>query len=84
MVHLLNNPTPMIPMDIVEREGVTTHFYLQELNSVRDIRIKVNGFRIKSVTLPLQGKSLKVAGDDNMFLVPEVKLHEVALIEIEQ
>ena len=84
MVHLLNNPTPMIPMDIVEREGVTTHFYLQELNSVRDILIKVNGFRIKSVTLPLQGKSLKVTGHENMFVVPEVKLHEVALVEIEQ
>jgi hypothetical protein len=81
VIHLLNNPTPLIPFSTPD-EDTKTHFYLEEVNPIRDIRIRLNNFEAKRALLPLQGLSLEVAGDPPQFVVPEVKLHEVVVLEL--
>jgi hypothetical protein len=82
MIHLLNNPTPVIPAS-TPRDDITDYFYLEEVNPIRNIRIKLNNFKVKRALLPLQGLSLEVAGDPPQLVVPEVKLHEVVLVNLE-
>ena len=83
MIHLLNNPTPVIP-ESTPRDDITDYFYLEEVNPIRNIRIKFNDFKVKRALLPLQGLSLEVTGDPPQLVVPEVKLHEVVLLELER
>jgi hypothetical protein len=82
MIHLLNNPTPVIPAS-TPRDDITDYFYLEEVNPIRNVRIKVNDFKVKRGLLPLQGLSLEVIGDPPQLVVPEVKLHEVVILELE-
>jgi hypothetical protein len=81
MIHLLNNPTPVIPAS-TPRDDITDYFYLEEVNPIRNIRIKLNDFKVKRALLPLQGLSLEVTGDPQQLVVPEVKLHEVVVLEL--
>ena len=82
MIHLLNNPTPVIPAS-TPRDDITDYFYLEEVNPIRNVRIKLNDFKVKRGLLPLQGLSLEVIGDPPQVVVPEVKLHEVVTLELE-
>jgi hypothetical protein len=83
MVHLLNDPTPIVPMDMMEKgEGLSTHLYLREINPIYDVRIRFNGFEVKSARLPLAGVDLEVEGDPATVVVPRVELHEVVLAQL--
>ena len=86
MVHLVNNPTPLLPWRIGEdsRAGrdMTTYFALQEVNPIYDVAIRFNGFEVKSARLPLQDMSLEVKGNPAQVVVPKVELHEVLLAEV--
>ncbi len=81
MVHLLNNPMPILPFG-TRNEDFTTHFYLEEVNPIYNIRIHFNDFKIKRARLPLQSRVLDLATQSMTVLVPEVKLHEVVLLEL--
>lgn len=81
IVHLLNNPAPLIPF-ATPKEDIPTHFYLEEVNPIYNIRIKLNDFKIKSARLPLQSRTLEVSTHPVGVLVPEVKLHEVVVLEL--
>jgi hypothetical protein len=82
MIHLLNNPTPAVPAS-TPKDDITNYFYLEEVNPIRNVRIKLNDFKVKRALLPLQGLSLEVAGDPPQLVVPEVKLHEVVIVDLE-
>ena len=88
MIHLINNPNPLIPWrieddeDLALRRGVgsdmgTFHAVL-ELVPLRDIRVRFNGIDVKSVHMPLHGKDLEI--DQGTVVVPKVELHEVLLV----
>jgi hypothetical protein len=81
MIHLLNNPTPLIPFTTSKKDG-TTYFYLEEVNPIYNIEIKFNDFKIKRAEMPLQGLRLELSGEPDTVVVPEVKLHEVVLLEL--
>jgi hypothetical protein len=85
MVHLINNPTPLIPWriaddDDLDRLGPDMGSFnaVLELAPLRDIRVRFNGPQVNSVRMPLQGMDLAV--EDGAVVVPEVKLHEVLLV----
>jgi hypothetical protein len=61
LVHLINNRTPHTPCD-TSLHNIKTHFYLEEVNPIRDIKVIFNDFRIRAATLPLSGVALPVAG----------------------
>ena len=86
MIHLVNNPTPLLPWRIGEdpRAGrdMTTYFALQEVNPIYDVAIRFNDFEVKSARLPLQDMSLEVKGNPAQVVVPKVELHEVLLAEV--
>ena len=87
MVHLLNNPTPLLPWRVVDRnrydEEMTSFHALREVNPIYDVEIRFNGFEVKAARLPLRDKSLHVTGGDPAtVVVPEVELHEVLLLEV--
>ena len=86
MVHLVNNPTPLIPWriaddDDLDRLGPDMGSFnaVLELVPLRDIRVRFNGLEVSSVRMPLQGLDLAV--EDGEVVVPEVKLHEVLLVD---
>jgi hypothetical protein len=81
MVHLLNNPMPTLPFG-TRNEDITTHFYLEEVNPIYNVRIQFNDFKIKRARLPLQSRVLDLSTYPMTVLVPEVKLHEVVLLEL--
>ena len=81
MIHLLNNPMPFIPPSI-SGEHISTYCYHEEIVPVRDVGIKVNDMKIESATMPLQSCTLEAGQDATYVLVPEVKLHEVVLLEL--
>lgn len=81
MIHLLNNPTPQTPFD-TSLGDIKTYFYLEEVNPIRDIRITFHDFRPMSATMPLSGLSLEPRGTPAVVVVPEVKLHEVVIVEL--
>jgi hypothetical protein len=82
MIHLLNNPTPVIPAS-TPKDDITNYFYLEEVNPIQNVRIKFNDFKVKRALLPLQGLRLEMTGEPPQLVVPEVKLHEVVLLELE-
>ena len=67
MIHLLNNPTPLLPWRIANREkhdaDMTTFLSLREVNPIHNIRVKFNDFTVKSARLPLQETNLEVSGN---------------------
>jgi hypothetical protein len=83
IVHLLNNPMPWVPFSTPVQES-TTYLYLDEINPIRDVRIRFNDARVRRASLPLQGRTLPVAGSPAAVVVPEVGLHEVVLVEVER
>ena len=88
MIHLLNNPTPLLPWRIANRkqndEETTTFLSLREVNPIHNIRVRLNDFTVKSARLPLQGTDLEVSGNAAAtVMVPTVSLHEVLLVEYE-
>ena len=86
MIHLVNNPTPLLPWKVKDRneydELHTTYHALYEINPIRDVRITLNGYKVKSARLPLQNQKLDVTGDPAEITVPQVDLHEVVLVEL--
>ncbi len=82
VIHLLNNPTPMLPMAAGEQE-ITSHFYLRELNPIHNIEISFHGFDPKSARLPLQDQILDLVGSPAGVVVPKVEMHEVVLVELD-
>ena len=89
MVHLVNNPTPLLPWRIrdhadaaEQREHMTSFFALQEVNPIHDIKISFNAFKVNSARLPLQEHSLAITGIPSTVTLPQVKIHEVLLVEI--
>ena len=83
MVHLLNNPTPWVPFS-TPIENSTTYLYLEEVNPIRDVRIRFHDVKVRRARLPLQDRRLEIAGSPATVVVPEVKLHEVLLLDIER
>ncbi|MBM3801135.1 MAG: hypothetical protein FJW26_02360 [Acidimicrobiia bacterium] len=82
VIHLVNNPAPSLPFG-TRSQDVTTHFYLEEVNPIYNVRIKLNDFKLRGASLPLQARALPIAHHPVGVLVPEVKLHEVVLLELE-
>lgn len=87
MVHLVNNPNPLIPWRIYNEEDLDNHredgaFHApRELVPLRDIVVRFTGLEVKSARLPLQGRNLEI--DSDAVLVPRVELHEVLVLEVE-
>ena len=81
MIHLLNNPNRFLPFTTSHRD-LRSHFFLQEINPIRDVRIRLNDFGVKAARLGLQNRFLPVAGNPPTLVVPEVKLHEVVLLDL--
>ncbi len=86
MIHLLNNPTPLLPWHVDERDDYdqlqTTYHALYEINPIYDVRIQLNGYKAESARLPLQNVELQVSGDPPEIIVPQVDVHEVVLVEL--
>ena len=90
MIHLLNNPTPLLPwrrddeQDAAKWDEYRSNFFaLQEVNSIHNIRLRFNDFKVKSARLPLQDEYLEVTGKHHTVVVPETELHEVLLVDLE-
>jgi len=71
-VHLLNNPTPNLPLSL-SRQQLRAFFYLEEVLPIHDVMIRCNDFKPRSARMPLSGQSLEVKG--NSVRVPRVELH---------
>ncbi len=78
-VHLLNNPTPNLPLSLT-RQQLRSFFYLEEVLPVHDVRIRFNDFKPRSARMPIGGQTLEVQG--NSVRVPRVDLHEVIVLEV--
>ena len=76
-VHLLNNPTRSAPWS-TGRGVLSTHFYVEELIPVRDIRIGVNGAGVERAWLPFSATEL----DPQRIVVPELNLQELVLLKL--
>ena len=85
MIHLLNNPTPLLPWRIADREKhdaeMTTFLALREVNPIHNIQVRFNDLAVKSARLPLQEINLEVSGNAATVVVPAVNLHEVLLVD---
>ena len=81
MVHLLNNPLPLVPWNTL-RSDRPTYFSMDEILPVRDVVIQLNDFKATSVSLPLRDQRLEPGSDGRQIVVPEVALHEVVLAEL--
>ncbi len=88
MVHLVNNPTPVLPWRIEDKESynrdLKSYFYLHELNPIRDIAMQFHGFELKGARLPLQDRTLEVTHKPDTVVLPELELHEVVLLELDK
>ena len=86
MIHLVNNPTPLLPWQVKDRKKYdelhTTYHALYEINPIRDVRIALNGYRVRSARLPLQNQKLDITVDPAKVTVPQVDFHEVVLVEL--
>ena len=86
MIHLLNNPTPLLPWHVADRKKYselhTTFHALYEVNPIYDIRIQLNGYRARAARLPMQNRELPLVGAPAEITVPQVDLHEVVLVEL--
>ena len=56
MIHLLNNPMPLLPWS-TSREDRPNFFSVDELLPVRDLVIRLNEFKARSVRLPLRDQT---------------------------
>ncbi len=81
MVHLLNNPLPMVPWNTL-RSDRPTYFSMDEILPVHDVVIQLNDFKATSVSLPLQGQTLEPGSNGRQIVVPKVALHEVVLVDL--
>ena len=91
MVHLVNNPMPLVPWRIdsavhpdhrsYEEERTTFH-YTPELYPVHDLVLRFPGLKVVSARLPLQAVDLTVSGDPATVVVPKLDMHEVVLVEV--
>jgi hypothetical protein len=81
MIHLLNNPTPVLPWDVATNELTGIFLANAEITPIRDVRIQFNQIKVTSASLPLHDQALEVAGDPPAVVVPLVDLHEVVLIQ---
>ena len=91
MVHLVNNPMPMVPWRIdpevhpdhssYEQERTTFH-YTAELYPIHDLVLRFPGFKVASASLPLQDVDLTVSGSPATVVVPKLEMHEVLLLEV--
>lgn len=82
MVHLLNNPTPVLPWEVANADFVSTFLACAEVNPIRDVQISVNDFKVKAARLPLQRRDLAVTADPAVITVPRIDLHEVVLLTL--
>ena len=91
MVHLVNNPMPLVPWRIdsrvhpdnysYENERQSFH-YTAELNPIHDLVLRFPGLEVRSAHLPLQDKDLDIGGDPPTVIVPILEMHEVVLLDI--
>ena len=87
MVHLVNNPNPLIPWRFYSDEDDDNHrgdgaFYApRELVPLRDVEVRFTGLQVKSARLPLQDVDLEIGSGG--IVVPRIDLHEVLLLEVE-
>ena len=81
MVHLLNNPLPLVPWNTL-RSDRPTYFSMDEILPVQDVVIQLNDFKATSVSLPLRGQTLEPSSDGKQIVVPEVGLHEIVLVDL--
>ena len=81
MVHLLNNPLPLVPWN-TSREDRPAYFNIDELLPVHDVVIDLNDFKAGSASLPLRDQRLAPSADGKRVVVPEVALHEVVLVDL--
>ena len=86
MIHLINNPAPLIPWRLYSQEDADLHgrevgaFHATtELVPIHDVVVQFNDLDVKSARLPLQGIDLEVTG--GRVVVPKIELHEVLLVE---
>ena len=79
MVHLLNNPFPMLPWDTSRG---SPYFCIDEILPVQNVVIRLNDSRAGSASLPLRDQSLTPSSDGKQITVPEVGLHEIVLIDL--
>ena len=86
-IHLLNNPWPFTPWEpgqsIASLENLLFKYYhVKEVAPVADVVIRVNGFKVKSASLPLQGKELEIVGEPPSITVSKVGIQEVVLLQL--
>ncbi len=81
MVHLLNNPIPLVPWN-TSRADRPSYFSIDEILPVHDVVIRLNDFKAGSVRLPERDQSLAPDSDGQRIVVPEVGLHEIVLIDL--
>ena len=84
MVHLLNNPTPVLPWDVATTELTGIYLANTELTPIRDVQIQFNRIAVKSARLPLHDQELEITGDPPAICVPLIDLHEVVLIQTDE
>ena len=80
MVHLLNNPTPVLPWGVATTELTGIYLANAELTPIRDVQVQLNQIDAKSATLPLHERELEITGDPPIVEVPRIDLHEVVVI----
>ena len=81
VVHLLNNPTPVLPWDVATTDLTGIYLANAELTPIRDVQIQLNQIAGKSARLPLRDQDLEITGDPPVINVPQIDLHEVVLIQ---
>ena len=86
-IHLLNNPWPFMPWEPGrEHQAISQMFerclFVKEVVPVPDVGITVNGFEVKSASLPLHGKALEVVGEPATIELPKVGIQEVVLLKL--
>jgi len=87
MIHLINNPAPLIPWRLYSQQDATLHSWeveafhaTTELVPIRDVVVRFHDIECKSARLPLQGTDLEITR--GQVVVPTVALHEVLLVEV--
>jgi hypothetical protein len=81
MVHLLNNPTPVLPAAVATSDLTGNYLANGELVPIRDVQIRFDGIKVKSARLPLRDEVLDLVGEPAGITVPQVDLHEVVLVQ---
>ena len=84
MVHLLNNPTPVLSWETATTELTGIYLANNEVTPIYDVLIRFNKIAVKSAKLPIQHLELEVTGDPATVCVPRLDLHEVVLIEADK